>query len=582
MFEQVTEIGCPTGVRWPTSSEVGDTNPRRHLISRRIAFVCVVLAAVMSLGTSAPGAEPTGHLNRVRTTLDNLIRYGTDRYGKVHSPLLAAILAENTLVCPQDPPEHPLDPLRLDPGRYKNRRSPGGCNLAYDQATLRCMDLMSQITGDRRYRKAALAAIGWLLEHTDNGHGLPVLGGHTYWHFYMDKMSHQGPHHELWNWPMAWELWWAANPERTRRYADLVWKWHVVDKKTGETNRHSDGKPGWAFTFTDATFISLWSFVGAQTKDAKYRGWCETVAAYHWNRRDPKTNLFPSSGGASAERHKRGDAVNFTTMQSVLARHLIVAGQQLGSDKLTMIGRSILNAYAKYGYDAKTGLFDAALKRDGTPVQPDAERLPVTGQDAPVGYLATWQPHAGWQELPLPMAQVYAWAAEVVDRDAYLITAQRFGRVLRRAWKDRYAGHVDWFAYAQAMQSNPARLASHKNVVSRNRYAETPDADAKLVAAYKKGGYVTQAPFGLFADHYGRLIQFALTMRRLTGDVEWLALARQAADAAIWELWRGRIFVGHVAKTHYYNTDHVGILLYALLQLDAATGGHDVKIDPFF
>jgi len=44
---------------------------------------------------------------------------------------------------------------------------------------------------------------------------------------------------------------------------------------------------------------------------------------------------------------------------------------------------------------------------------------------------------------------------------------------------------------------------------------------------------------------------------------------------------RIRIFAAHVAKTHYHNTDHVGILLYALLQLDAAITRNGPNIDVF-
>ena len=86
----------------------------------------------------------------------------------------------------------------------------------------------------------------------------------------------------------------------------------------------------------------------------------------------------------------------------------------------------------------------------------------------------------------------------------------------------------------------------------------------------------------MFADHYGRTIQFCLTMQRLTDDPRWLALARQVADEAVKELWRGQIFVGHVMKKHYMNTDNVGILLYALLQLDAALNPNHLKFELLF
>ena len=71
-------------------------------------------------------------------------------------------------------------------------------------------------------------------------------------------------------------------------------------------------------------------------------------------------------------------------------------------------------------------------------------------------------------------------------------------------------------------------------------------------------------------------------MYRLTDDRQWLHLAREAADEAVRDLWRGKIFVGHVQKKHYMNTDHVGILLYALLQLEGALGEHSQKIEVLF
>ena len=102
------------------------------------------------------------------------------------------------------------------------------------------------------------------------------------------------------------------------------------------------------------------------------------------------------------------------------------------------------------------------------------------------------------------------------------------------------------------------------------------------MALYREGGYVYQAPFGMFADHYGRMIQFCLSMRRLTSDERWLGLAEVVADEAVRELWRGRLFVGHPTKRHYMATDHVGILIYSLLQLDGALGRHGASIPSFF
>jgi hypothetical protein len=265
-----------------------------------------------------------------------------------------------------------------------------------------------------------------------------------------------------------------------------------------------------------------------------------------------------------------------------VARDWINAGRDTQNEELVAMGRSFLDAYAEHGWDSRARLFYAALQTDGTPVDAKAQRDLVTGdQSTPAGYLAIWQPHAGWQEHPLTMAQTYAWAAEHVDRDAYLPTAERFGNVILQAWQERYAGSADWFALADLLK--PFALEYYRvRGVLHSRHLQDAGADPSAMKQYRGGGYAFQAPFGLFAEHYGRSIQFSLSMQRLTGERRWIELAVQVADEAVKELWRGKLFVGHVIKQHYMNTDHVGILLHALLQLDAALAGDELAVGLFF
>ena len=538
----------------------------------RVAGRVVSEVKPVAKGKTAP--EGSSHVEKVRTMLDNMIEHGRDRYGLEHSPLFAAILDQLTLDCPEDPPQYAVDPVRLDPGRWANRCNPGGGDVYHDQAMLKTLDLMTQLTGQRRYRQAALDALRFAMNRAVDSKGFPALGGHEYWHFYNDALACQGEHHELWNWPLAWDLWWDADPVKMKEYAQLMWQWHVVDKSTGEINRHSDKKKGYAFTFSSASIMSQWAFLAARTQPEPYRTWCAAVSGFHWSGRNPKTSLFDSSG--------RPASGVCTTMQSTVARDWITAGRQTRNEELVARGRAILDNYAKYGYDEQTGLFYSSLNLDGTPVEPNAKRDLVTGDLArPVGYLAIWQPHAAWQEEPLAMAQAYAWAAENVDRRAYLPTAERFARVVKKAWQQRYAGRKDWFELADLLQPLAVEYYKVRGVLHSR---QTPGArvDPKAMADYKEGGYVYQAPFGMFADHYGRMIQLSLSMQRLTGDERWLRLAEEVAEEAVEDLWREKIFVGHVLKKHYMNTDHVGILLYALLQLDAAVGGNDLKIEVLF
>ena len=134
-----------------------------------------------------------------------------------------------------------------------------------------------------------------------------------------------------------------------KRYAQLMWDWHVFDKSTGEINRHSDRKKGYAFTFTSASIMSQWGFVAERTELEPYRSWCRTVAGFHWAGRNPQTDMFDSGGD-------RGPSGIFTTMQATVARDWILVGRQTHDDELVRRGRAILDTYAKYGYDETTGL----------------------------------------------------------------------------------------------------------------------------------------------------------------------------------------------------------------------------------
>ena len=526
------------------------------------------------LAKGVTSSRNASYFQLVRTMLDNMVAHGRDRYGTEMSPLFAAVLHQKTLDCPEVVPDYPVDPVRLDPGRFANRRNTGGGDVYHDQLLLKTLADVSTATGDERYRKAAIAALRFALNEAVDSKGFPAIGGHMYWHFYEDRLMCQGEHHELWNWPLVWQLWWEADPVAMQHYAALMWQWHVWDKSTGEINRHSDGQKGYAFSFTAGSIVSQWGFVAAQAKPEPYHAWCSQVCEYYWRRRDPATGLFDSSG---AERNGV-----FTTMQATVARDLIVAGRQTGDPSLERIGRAILDGYARYGYDATTERFYSALHLDGTPVEPRVERDLVTGQEGkPVGYLAVWQPHAGWHEEPLAMAQAFAWAAEEIDQQAYLETAQRFGRLIREAWDERYGPYGSWPELRKRLRPLETEYCQVSGVL-HSRQSAKAEVDPQAMKAYRQGGYVYQAPFGLFADHYGRVIQFSLNMYRLTDSQQWMSLARDVADEAIRQLWRDRIFVGHPTKQHYMNTDHVGILLYALLQLDATLNGRNWSGDVYF
>jgi len=460
---------------------------------------------------------------------------------------------------------------------------------------------MTRRTGDPAYLKAAVDATEYLLNHTaSRSTGMPTLGGHSYWHLYQDVLDYQGKeygpdhpkdrynaysadNHEFWNWPLAWEIFWMADAKSATRYAQQIWQNHVCNKKTGETNRHDRGW-GLAFTFMVGNFLEAWSWAYKETGDQKFKDYCERVTDFYWTSpktRNKDTNLIVASGRYG----QRGDQQNATSMLPIFAYHVIETGRRVRSDQMVDRGKAILQGYAKYSYDKDKGAFYNSMSLDGKPNNPggarkveseviDQEVLKkilqsddptafrtfkrrkekfVLGTDVlPTGYQAVWKPYVGYHELPLVSAQVYGWAACEVDKKKYLPVALNWGKLIVKAWQNRYGDFDSWQKFKETLETDPA-----------------------VMQQYRQGGYIYQAPFGLFADHYGRVIQFAISLYGVTGDKSWQDFAVEVADAACKELETEKIFVGHVEKRDLYeNSDGVGILLYGLLQLQNSLEGN--------
>ncbi len=76
---------------------------------------------------------------------------------------------------------------------------------------------------------------------------------------------------------------------------------------------------------------------------------------------------------------------------------------------------------------------------------------------------------------------------------------------------------------------------------------------------------------GAYAEDYGRAISFFVHTYRATEDDRFLRLAEGLAQEAVEKLFENGLFKGHPAKPYYEVVDGVGLLLYALLELDDPT-----------
>jgi hypothetical protein len=476
------------------------------------------------------------YLRPVIECLDTLMQDGTDRYGSVHAPILVSILDVDSHECPTNPAalDEAFRVIRRD------RRNPAGANLHTDLPTLRTMYALSQATGNPKYARFADEYIRWYTKNLVDNRGLFWWGWHRHYDVYADtRKGHLGSPHEIHSIrEVPWEHFWLVNSNAVQREIEAIWQWHVIDKKTGEVNRHGDGQRGCDFAMAAGGYANAFAFMYRQTGERLWLQRARLLADYYWERRNPKTGLIADRPNAGMNRF---DGSHFDTSITGFYCHALLKCYELtGDTRFEDQAVSYLKAYRRYGYDEKTGKFWGSLELDGRPVP--GPRLMMTNTTdkyvtstetqywiyEPRGYLDLWQPYVAGYEHPIPTAEEYAYAALVTGDPELRDTAEKFARWIRQEFPPRHCETNSWY----------------------RGYAED------------------FAPQGTYAGLYGQTISFFLQLYLVTGDAADLKMARDVADEAIARLYCHGLFRGHPAKPYYESMDGVGQLLYALLELD--------------
>lgn len=484
-------------------------------------------------GGGALGAPPGRYREAVGRCLDNLLERGTDRYGPVRSAMLMSIVDART-------GEAPAEPLLLD-GMVRGeerpgRRNPGGCDLWDDQPLLRALYRYGALTSRPRYGAAADAYVRAFLARARKPNGMLAWGSHLFYNAFTDRVdddAHGDPHEVLVH-LADWEDLWRVDPAAVTREIQGIWRWHIVDKGTGQHNRHDDATPGCDFAFSGGSFVHAFAFLHAATRQPVWLERARLVAGWHWRHRDPRTGLAPDAPSTG----ERYDAHHcFTTVTGPHAAALL-RGYALTRDAfLRDAALTYLRAYDRYGWDAPAGRYHAALRLDGTPV-PEAAKGAGYDRWMPTGHADTWPTTMFSYEFPLAAAQTTLYAYELTREPDMLVSARRWARHIRG--------------------SMPPAIGRRWR---KEAFAAMPDA-ARLGGAYAEG--------------YGRSISFFVHLYRATSDAVDLRMARMLADEALGRLQENGWLKGHAAKPYYETTDGVGVLLEALLELDSPPRGPSI------
>lgn len=244
-----------------------------------------------------------GYLGYARAFLDTLIERGTDRWGRVHSPMFVSILSCADL-------EHPACVLPAIEGQRQADRAAYGGNLQHDLMLLLAARELTAITGEARYADAAQAYLRFFLENaTGTPTGLWPWGEHAHWDFYQDAVGHN-IHEYLGAAPLSfWEWAWSLRPEAVIGEADGLIN-HVYVTDSFAYSRHADvmnplpeprAMDGYLdFPRHGGFYIQVWAFAYSKTGDAKYLDWIERMMDHHVASRHPESGLLPATTTNSA------------------------------------------------------------------------------------------------------------------------------------------------------------------------------------------------------------------------------------------------------------------------------------------
>ena len=510
-FPRLTEIevyGAPPGVK---SERLDDAPIADEKKSERMLLARALGEFLEFPGTPFDPAK--GYLHYARAVLDTMINEGADRYGPVHSPMFASLLDMETHRIPDDTPANV-------PGQRTGDRAMHGGNLMHDVMLLRACDLLTSLTGEEKYRRAATAYLAFFLENCPQPTGLFPWGEHAHWDFFREAPGHT-VHEYLGGVPVAfWERLWALNPGALRHHADGLIN-HVVNLETFDFNRHADirkplptprptGMGFLDFPRHAGFLIHTWTFAYAKTSEPQYLDWSLAMIDHHWRARHPVSGLPPSC--------TRGDQAQTASMESALslsvslleAARLLPVGE--AKTRYESVARAYLASVVRLPHRPREGRFIAAFPIDAAP-------------ESAAGSLSE------------PYQYGYGGGFSCDDGSlllaAHRLTGDRRARELAEALAGYYSEH-------------------------------DPPPASEIVRAH-----VYAAIVGLFVDLY-----------TLTDNAAYLAQAERYGRLAVERLFWNGLLRGATGINHYEGDMMAGNLIYNLLWLHAAEAKTNERVEP--
>jgi len=152
---------------------------------------------------------------------------------------------------------------------------------------LQLLHQLSKATGEPRYAQEADKTALWWMENTQTKIGLYPWGTHTYWDVSNDRGGGKFEFNHIWPF-------WKLNTDALQLYAMGLWDHYVVDKKTGNFNRHAESNyhapgNGIEFPWPGSAMITTWTEAYLANPDPEYKRAIATILNRWESLRDPET-----------------------------------------------------------------------------------------------------------------------------------------------------------------------------------------------------------------------------------------------------------------------------------------------------
>jgi len=197
--------------------------PVIFIITACFAYVCPAAE------TSDP-SDPNRYLDAVRTFADNVLKYGRDTYGPKYTPLFVDGLNIHT-----HEPVKWISPKGGDPLTATETEEWILSNFASQQTLLRTLDGLSTLTGDPKYRDAAMQAIRYAFDNLRTPNGLLYWGRIAAYDALNDIV--RGSHESVRCHYPHYDLMWKVDPDATRRLIESFWSAHILNWSNLDMNR---------------------------------------------------------------------------------------------------------------------------------------------------------------------------------------------------------------------------------------------------------------------------------------------------------------------------------------------------------